>query len=60
MTDDVRNYGASVKRKVPAWKACDFFRRLQDCRVMLVLHGCLSSAENEKVKRRIAKRKANP
>jgi hypothetical protein len=39
----------------PVWKPETILSRLQRCRVMLALHDCLTEAENEKVKQRIAK-----
>jgi hypothetical protein len=41
--------------KTMSLPAQTFFERIQYCRKMLVIHGFLSDAENEKAHKRIAK-----
>ena len=45
-----------AKKKLPAWKSETTAERIHKCRMMLHLHGFLTDAENERVKRRQVKR----
>lgn len=50
-----REMADAIDRPMSTWGECSYFHRLQQCRAMLHLHGCLTDAEDDKVIQRILK-----